>query len=239
LASFRPSYSKSAVEQGRAIRPSTEERKQLAEHIFQLSHKLLIALTSQPSSNEEKRGAGLTQPGGNALVDRFGGDSRGNALLQAWLVNLGAYRGLHLSPGQITKPKLGAIQYSLFSAVGEVQTATDAVALLALLQSAAARIVMDHIKLCGSISPSGKRGRPTSDAINILFTELMRCWEILTGKPPELTVNHLGEVTCPFCIFFHRYFGGNDRRLKARAIADRCRGLPPAGENLFSSSATD
>jgi hypothetical protein len=99
------------------------------------------------------------------------------------------------------------------------------------LQLAASRILKLDAEALGGPKPSTNkrvRGRPTDVALNILSRELMDAWKELTGHPPKLTVNHDGEVTCPFCLFFHRYFGGEDRRFKARAIADRCSKLVPA-----------
>jgi hypothetical protein len=218
--------------------PNIEERKKLSEYILQLSDKLLAALTSQPREYEQEPGTAMFPPDGNSIDHLVGEDYHRNALLHAWLVSLGAYRGPYTGQGKIRKPRLGAVQHSIFSYIGQAQIATDAVAILVLLRSAAAQVLLAPIEHNGTKSSSRKRGRPTDDAMNILFSELMRCWVILTGKSPELTVNYLGEATCPFCAFFQRYLGGYDKRLGARAIADRCRGLSPAKDNPFSPSAT-
>jgi hypothetical protein len=198
-------------------------RKQLAQHIEHLSRKLVVALTSESTDNKNEPS---TMP-----------PPSDNELLHAWLVKLGAYRGTEHSPGELKRPRLGAVQFAMFSAVDHAQAATDAVAALAVLIRAAAQIKAAPNETDIATLPA-KRGRPTNDALNILFSELMRSWELLMGKRPKLSVNSIGEVTCPFCIFFHHYFGGSDRRFKVRAIADRCQAITPAKEYLFSREAT-
>jgi hypothetical protein len=123
---------------------------------------------------------------------------------------------------------LGGVQRHLFHIARQflaAKAAQEAIPILVHLESAAARIAKLNEQTIGGATPppnSTSRGRPTNEARNILFSELMRAWEKLTGERPTLSRNADEGVTCRFCLFFHHYFGGDDASLKARAIADRC-----------------
>jgi hypothetical protein len=124
--------------------------------------------------------------------------------------------------------KLGNTQHYLFSEAKRLGSITDIVPALTRLKLAASRVLkLDSTHIGGANPSAPQKGRPADESLNALFTELMVAWKDITGSEPKLTVNYDGEVTCPFCLFFHRYFGGDDKRLRARAIADRCSKLTP------------
>lgn len=124
---------------------------------------------------------------------------------------------------------LGTVQYEMFVVARQLQAATKALPAVAALESAASEILKLDSRTLGGVaaSASAKRGRPFDYALDILFRELMLAWEKLTGTKPALTMDQDNEATtCPFCLFFHTYFGGNV--FTGRAIVERCRKLTPA-----------